>query len=85
MDLTGAVLLVLTAGAFVYLWVASTPEHPVTAARLTMTLTATWTDAAGVQHKVTTTQGASEPYDVFQARHDAAVAAMLAKYPPAGS
>lgn len=84
MDLTGALLLVVSTGAFAYLW-AHAPATADTEARLTMTLTATWTDAAGVQHKVTTTQGASEPYDEFQARHDVAVAAMLAKYPPAGS
>lgn len=46
-----------------------------------MTLTTTWT-SGGVTHTVTTHQQPDESYDDFAARHQAAVAAQQAKYPP---
>ena len=46
-----------------------------------MTLTTTWT-SGGVTHTVTTHQQPDESYDDFAARHQAAVAAQQAEYPP---
>lgn len=49
-----------------------------------MTLTAVWKDASGVTHTVTSVQQDGETDADFLARHNAAVAAQVAQYPPAG-
>lgn len=45
-------------------------------------LTSTWTDANGVTHTVHTTKLDSESQAEFETRHNACVAAQMAKYPP---
>lgn len=84
MDLTGVVLLVASAGAVAWLWMARSEPVPALAQREdVVTLTATWTDTNGVTHTVQTTQQDGESQSAFEARHNACVANQLAKFPPA--
>lgn len=41
-----------------------------------------WTDASGIKHKAVTEQKPGESEVAWQARHDAAQAALQAKFPP---
>lgn len=41
-----------------------------------------WTDANGIKHKAVTEQKPGESESAWQARHDAAQAALQAKFPP---
>ena len=49
--------------------------------RLMQTITSNW-KSGGVDMSVSTTRGSNEPVDEWLARHDAAVTAAKAKFPP---